>query len=357
MGMAEFYSKNLAREIRKGLTEGIRQGFLVFRPPYGYRREVIEKRQGQKRIRTISRPVVDDAAAPVVQRIFELCDRGVGYKEITKILNSDGLRTTQGKRFASNHVYWILHNKAYNGVLEYNFRERYGAVEPMTVLGFYPSIIDPTALQSGAREASPQRRELAELLRAPNELPMSRLVVCDSCGCRYVGTAAKGGQFHYYSCGSYLKGGKKTCAARLINKNKLESTVLAKLQEVILTPNNIRTYIERVMENALKSQDTPSPEQDAIRLALNDLQNRLQRWENALESGELSIEHAAQRIKELYEQRQELLKKKQALDLDRPGARKISPIPNSQINSYIAEMQRRLAAKKLGPKGNSCKRY
>jgi site-specific DNA recombinase len=48
VGMAEFYSKNLAREIRKGLTERIRQGFLVFRPPYGYRREVIEKREGRK---------------------------------------------------------------------------------------------------------------------------------------------------------------------------------------------------------------------------------------------------------------------------------------------------------------------
>ena len=142
VGMAEFYSKNLAREIRKGLTERIRQGFPVFRPPYGYRREVIEKREGQKRIRTISRPAVDDAAAGVVRKIFELCDRGVGYKEIANILNNEGFRTTQGKRFASNHVYWIVHNKAYVGVLEYNFRERYGAVEPMTIPGFYPAIID-----------------------------------------------------------------------------------------------------------------------------------------------------------------------------------------------------------------------
>ena len=47
---------------------------------------------------------------------------------------------------------------------------------------------------------------------------------------------------------------------------------------------------------------------------------------------------------------QELLKKKQALDLDRFGARKIFPIPNSQINSYSAEMQRRLAAKQIGAK-------
>lgn len=133
VGMAEFYSKNLSREIKKGLSERIRQGFLVFRPPYGYRREVIEKREGQKRTRTISRPVVEDAAAGVVRRVFELCDRGVGYKEITKILNDNGFRTAQGRRFESTHIYWILRNKAYVGVLDYNSRQRYGTVEPVTI--------------------------------------------------------------------------------------------------------------------------------------------------------------------------------------------------------------------------------
>lgn len=38
--------------------------------------------------------------------------------------------------------YWILRNKAYVGVLEYNFRQRYGTVEPVTIPGFYPAIID-----------------------------------------------------------------------------------------------------------------------------------------------------------------------------------------------------------------------
>ena len=146
------------------------------------------------------------------------------------------------------------------------------------------------------------------------------------------------------------RGGKETCAARLINKNKLESAVLAKIQEQILTPTNIRSYIQRVMESALKSQDEPSAEQDTVRLALNDVQTRLQRWENALESGELSIEHAAQRIKELHEQRQELLKKKQALDRDRPGAKTVSAIPTSHMDVYVAEMRRRLMAKQIGAK-------
>ena len=350
VGMNEFYSKNLAREIRKGLTERIRQGFLVFRPPYGYRRQVIEKREGQKRTRTISRPIVDDAAAGVVRRIFELCDRGVGYKEITKILNSDGLRTAQGRRFASNHIYWILRNKAYVGVLEYNFRERYGPVEPTTIPGFYPVIIDQQLFDRVQEKLRLSAANWRNSYANRTTYLLSGLVVCDACGRRYLGTAAKGGKFHYYSCGSYLKGGKETCAARLINKDKLESAVLVKIQEQILSPTNVRSYIQRVMESALKSQDKPSPEQDAVRLALNDLQARLQRWENALESGELSIEHAAQRIKELHEQRQELLKKKQVLDRYRPGVKRVSAIRTALMDAYVAEMQRRLAVKQIGSK-------
>ena len=72
--------------------------------------------------------------------------------------------------------------------------------------------------------------------------------------------------------------------------------------------------MQGVLESAIRSEDKRSPEQDAVRLALDDLQTRLQRWENALGSGALSIKQAAQRIKEIHEQRHELLKEKQAID-------------------------------------------
>ena len=34
------------------------QGHLVFRPPFGYRKEIIDKQEGHKRTRIISQPVV-----------------------------------------------------------------------------------------------------------------------------------------------------------------------------------------------------------------------------------------------------------------------------------------------------------
>jgi small-conductance mechanosensitive channel len=141
---------------------------------------------------------------------------------------------------------------------------------------------------------------------------------------------------------------------RLINKTKLESAVVTKVLEEILTPTNIRNYIRRVMESARNSEDKPLPEYEAVRTALTDLQSRLKRWENALESGELSIEHAAQRIKELHEQRQELLRKKAALDGDRSTRKTVTAIPTARMDAYIAEMRRRLAAQaNRGKKGIS----
>lgn len=73
-------------------------------------------------------------------------------------------------------------------------------------------------------------------------------------------------------------------------------------------------------------------------------------WENALETGALSIEHAAQRIKELHEQRQELLKKKHALEHNRPGVKTVSAIPTAHTDAYVAELQRRLAEKQIRAK-------
>ena len=220
----------------------------------------------------------------------------------------------------------------------------------MTIPRFYPAIIDKQLFDRVQEKLRLSAVNWRNSYANRTTYLLSGLVICDACGRRYLGTAAKGGKFQYYSCGSYLKGGKETCAARLINKNKLESAVLAKIQQQILTPTNIRSYIQRVMESAIKSKDKLSPEQGVVRSALSDLQTRLQRWENALESGELSIEHAAQRIKELHEQRQELLKKKQALDHNGLSVKTVSAIPTARMDAYVAEMQRRLAAKQIGAK-------
>jgi site-specific DNA recombinase len=113
VGMAEFYSRNLSREIMKGLKQRALQGHLVFGPPFGYRKEVIDRQEGHKRTRVISRPAVDEKTAPLVQRVFNLYDQGLGYKSIAMTLNSEGFRTNKGHLFRVMFISSVLRNRAY----------------------------------------------------------------------------------------------------------------------------------------------------------------------------------------------------------------------------------------------------
>ncbi len=62
----------------------------------------------------------DEVFAPTIRRIFQMCVGGMGAKEIVKTLNGEGLRTTSGKSWNKNNVYYILKNEVYTGTLVWN---------------------------------------------------------------------------------------------------------------------------------------------------------------------------------------------------------------------------------------------
>ena len=123
--------------------------------------------------------------------------------------------------------------------------------------------------------------------------------MCGHCGHHCVGSAAKGGKFHYYICQPYLKKGRDACSGKLLNKKKLETAVLNQIEKHILSRGNVQKYIKLAMTQACAANSTLSPEETANKMALEDAQVRLRRWEDALERGLLSVEDAGRRIKEV----------------------------------------------------------
>ena len=296
VGMNEFYSRNLSREIMKGLKQRALQGHLVFRPPFGFKREIIDRQEGHKRTRIISRAVIDEKNAAIVKLIFELFDKGKGYKAIVEILNDEGYRTEQGLKFRVYHISKILRNRAYIGVLEYNARQDRRARGPVSIQGFYPPIIDETLFNRVQKKLTETAQLWHNSYTHRTEYLLSRLVICDACGHHYVGTSAKSGRAHYYSCQSYMKQGKSACNSPLLNKGKLETAVLDHVQDQILSEDNVRKYLQLVFDQN-RPEQKPSAEERAITLAITDADTKLRRWEDALERGLLSIEDAAHRIK------------------------------------------------------------
>jgi hypothetical protein len=125
---------------------------------------------------------------------------------------------------------------------------------------------------------------------------------------------------------------------------------LAQIQEQILSEENVRRYIELVLQQARQSHVNPTAEAEALELTIKDVETRIRRWEDTLERGLLSLEDAAHRIKELRIERDALLKQKIALEKKARAGATVRTIPTVLMNTYVRAMQERLRARKVGAK-------
>lgn len=120
--MAEFYSANLASEIKKGLNQKAKMGGWPHKAPIGYRnvRETIGGRQ-------IAHIVVDDIKGPLIAAAFELYASGEWTLErLHTELVHRGLRGSTNKPISLSTLSRTLTNKAYMGIVEWNGVENKG---------------------------------------------------------------------------------------------------------------------------------------------------------------------------------------------------------------------------------------
>jgi len=109
-GMAEYYSKNLAREVMKGLTENaLKCQHTGGIPPLGYDVD-----------RDTKQYVINEREADTVRKIFDLYLAGYGYKPIIDQLNEGKHVTKLGNPFGKNSIHDLLKNEKYCGVYTYN---------------------------------------------------------------------------------------------------------------------------------------------------------------------------------------------------------------------------------------------
>ena len=339
----EFYSANLGEEIVRGLRESASRGFYLHsRPPYGYRK--IKVKDGA---RERPRLEVEPTQAKVVASIFNSIIEGKGLKEIVKELNHNGVPGPGGKGWGKTTLHKILTNEAYTGTLVWG-RTSKRNLEPVRVEDAWPAIIDRERFNTVRGKLSSRSPARLNPRQLSSRYLLSGLVRCGRCGKALVGQEAKGGRFSYYVCGTLLKKGAGSCDARYLNSRKFEELVIEKIKERILTEENLRDLARLVNEEMDTSVVKYREELDVISGGITEINCRLERLYDALETGKIELDDLSPRIRQLRKQQEQIQARKwelQALLADRQMelvdlgmiARCVDDLRNLLEESSIAE--------------------
>ena len=285
IGMAEYYSAELALKVARGERENALQckynGGVV---PLGF---TIGKEDRLYHI--------DPETAPIVQEIFTRYADGEPAEKIAASLNERGLRTRTGKPFVKNSFFQIFRNRRYIG--EYRYKD---IVTP----GGIPAIVDKDLFdrvqqrfeQNKIAHGRPAKEDVSYLLTTK--------LFCGKCGTLMggeSGTSHMGNTYYYYKCGNAKRHGKAHCDLKAIRKEPLERFVVDTAIKVIFSDEIIEQLIDLVME-AQQKENTRLP---VLKDQLRDTEKRLANLLEAIEQGILTPT-TKQRLDEL-EARKEAL--------------------------------------------------
>lgn len=279
-GMAQYYSENLARNVRRGLEGNALKGLWGSGSiPLGYRITPSKKLE------------IDPVGASTVRLIYALYDGGYTRAQIVRRLNEEHRLTSTGKPFIGSSVYAILTNEIYTGTHHFS---------GMTIPNFCEPLID-----------RPQWDHVQELIKRSARIRKTDVsadylltgkLLCGCCGSWMVGMSGKnhaGKYFYYYACSrkSHNKGG---CAKQNDPRDAVEQAVIASTK-LALTDARIIEISRLAADKFASEADTSALIREA-QTRISSIDRKLKNIMAAVEQGIIS-DTLQQRLTDLEDER------------------------------------------------------
>ena len=293
-GMAEYYSKNLAREVMKGMRENAYQckhtGGL---PPLGYDVDPVTKQY-----------VINEIEAAAIKLIFSMYLDGYGYGKIIEALNQKGHKTKLGKPFGKNSINSILRNEKYSGVYIFNrspSKDAFGKrntsgskseEEIIRIEGGMPAIISPEDYQKVLERIRVNKHSPAAY-KAKESYLLSGLIVCGECfeklgqefsmmgNTRPIGRNKM--KYSTYRCGN--RDNKKNCDNKELRREHIEYFVISELHSKIFNDSVIPQLVEQLNDYQNSLNTERQEELSALKAKLQEINKQLDNIVSAVAQG------------------------------------------------------------------------
>lgn len=230
--MDEYYSINLAEEVKKGMTEKATRGEYQSSPPLGYR-----KLPGQ--------PLqIFEDEAKYIRFIFNQYQAGLSFFAIASKLNDMGFRTKKGNKIENRTVEYILNNPMYKGYVRWTptgkviGNRNFDSPDTIIRKSNHEPIIDENTFDDIQRKllSDRLRRSTGSRPAETKKHYLSGILKCGSCGSTLSYSHANDG----FQCIKYAHG---TCKpSHFIAASKIENVILEELDRL----SSPGVYIENV---------------------------------------------------------------------------------------------------------------
>lgn len=244
----EFYAKDTSKKIRAvWKAKGSAGERIAAVPVYGYKKDP----ENPKHL------IIDEEAAPIVQRIYNMCLSGMGPAQIARQLSEEKIlrpsyhinnigmshRTDLGKNpygWGCTGVAAILERRDYLGhTTNFKYKRKsykcHKAVkrpeeEHMIFYNTHEAIISQEDWDAVQKIREGRRRKN----RTGKVSKFSGLLYCGDCGAKLYNHAKANSDYAYFQCGTYAYTATKgECSSHYISEKVIEQIVLAELNKII----------------------------------------------------------------------------------------------------------------------------
>lgn len=278
--MAEFYSKQLSQNVIRGMTYNAENALYNGHKKLGY------KKGNDKKY------IIDEATAPIVQRIFNDYANGKPIKKIVNELNEQGVKTSRGKDFTINGLRSILKNKSYTGLYKYGDIEIPDGMPALISEELYEKVQDRFKMNTHKAKTNDDEEPVFWL---------TGKLLCAKCGSTMhgvSGTSKKGKKYYYYAC---KENRKHRCSLKEVPKDILEFLVTKTLEE-FLQYDELLIQLAVELSYYYKEMSADNSYMESLNNQLKDTEKALSNLVKAIEMGIFS-EATQARLHELEAQK------------------------------------------------------
>ncbi len=260
--MAEFYSKNLARECKKGMIEKLRQGGWPWKAPVGYLNFTFET--GEKEV------VPDPDKFHQIRAIFELFGtNNYSLDRLAKVMFERGFKNVKDKPLSPQKMKDIIKRRFYSGMIDHpylNGLEVQGKHKPLITKALWQTCQTILAMRGHSYPSICLENQ------TDRDFLLRGITYCHKCGNKITGEIKKR-MYSYYTCIRYRK--SNVCKpATYIPSKILDNKLYELISTIQFKPFVVKIIKANLIEVSKELNLTKEGENQSLNAKLVSLKKR-----------------------------------------------------------------------------------